>query len=336
MKKSRIFKKAQLTIFIIIGILLLLVAILFISYNASKETTTPIDKKIQLPYDFQPIYNHIEDCVRKEALGSLNILGIQGGYITLPENHLATEYSNIGYSYFDGYSTLTSINDMEISLEKFIRDVLPTCVNLSLFSGFEFRNDNISSNVEILENEVVFDVSYGLQASKDDITHEFKDFSVNMPVRLGHIYSVLSGIVEKTLNDPDWIDMTYLSEFDLKINILPNSDNTLVYSLTDSTGLEDYVYLSAFSYKINNAPLINIPDVIYLDDSKPFLLEVDVTDPESNQFECSDDSAMFDISSDCVILFVPEVPGEYNVTIAAEDIRGNIAEKNVLFIVKED
>lgn len=328
--------KGQVTVFIIIGLIVVVIAGLLLYVNSMQRDDQQLVDTLELPLEIQPIHNYVSTCIKDTATRGLYLLAIQGGYINLPSEYLSADYSDVGYSYYYEGSSLVTKEEMESQLEQFINENVPECVDFSIFSEYEITNSEIEANVDILPNNVIFDLDYPITAKQGDKVTELSLFREEIPLRLGYLHTILASIVDKTLDDPDWIDLTYLSSFDLKIDVLPYNESVLVYSIKDESEAEPFIFLSSFAFKDNDAPEITIPDRIEWLDGLPFIFQVNVVDPDGDLFTCRDDTALFDISEDCMITFTPEVPGEYNVTITAEDVRGNVAVKDVLFVIKED
>lgn len=315
----------------LVGLILLLSSIIiFFIYSSRTKVTEP-----ELPSEFSSVKYYLEECVKNRAEHGLNLIGVQGGYITLPENHLTDNYSSIAYGLYNKQVTLPSLGVMENELETYIDNAIPSCINFSAFSYLKFESENASSNVSILTNEVLVNVKFPISIIQGETIAKIDSFDIQVPIRLGYIHSILKNIISKTLLENNWIDLAYFSRLDLKIDILPYDNNTIIYSVQDYYNVKPYVFLSAFYFKPNQAPIISIEDRIIAFDGDLFLKRVNVTDPDEDSFECSDDTALFDITYDCVILFTPEIPGTYNVTISAADARGNRADKIIIFEVKE-
>src|SRR3989338_4688615 len=78
-------KKAQVTLFIILGILLLIGAVTFF-YVRSNVIQNPIEQELivpeQVPVEFDPVKVYVENCLQQTAIEGLKILGEQGGFIS--------------------------------------------------------------------------------------------------------------------------------------------------------------------------------------------------------------------------------------------------------------
>ena len=331
MKRNKFLqnRKSQITFFILAGILMLLIAALAIYLGSEKTIKAP-----QLQ-DVESIKFYVNKCIKNKAESILDLVGIQGGYV-VPDDYLDANYSKIGYGFFNGESALPTIQEIEAQINKYFGEEIQSCSNATLFPGFDVSlNGYITVNAKIVQNDVIIKIDYPLRISKGATIVEPHDFETTIPVRLGNIHSILTGIINKTLEDEEWIDLAYLSGFDVKITILPYDKNSIVYSIEDKRGAKTYTFLSAFKFKPNLAPVIDIQGKIELKDGVHFSKKIGVADAEGDDFSCSDDTALFDITQDCFIEFTPEIPGTYNVTITAVDAKGNLAKKDVIFEVNE-
>lgn len=95
-QKSEIFerdprfrKKGQITLFIIIGLVILIlvgIAIWYYTMVGEEAVIPDIARVAQVPADVQPIESYIESCLIEKAIEALEKLGDRGGYIE-PEKH---------------------------------------------------------------------------------------------------------------------------------------------------------------------------------------------------------------------------------------------------------
>ena len=96
MNKLNSNKKAQVTVFIIIGILLLVGAATFfyIAKTTSQESKLEAEIKIaeeQVPTQFNSIKKYANDCAYSVAVDGLKLIGKQGGYVSFDGNRLNKE-----------------------------------------------------------------------------------------------------------------------------------------------------------------------------------------------------------------------------------------------------
>ncbi len=96
MNKKYSNKKAQVTVFIIIGILLLAgaAAFFYIAKTTSQESKLEGEIKIseeQVPTQFDPIKKYADDCAYSVAVEGISLVGKQGGYISFDDSNLNRE-----------------------------------------------------------------------------------------------------------------------------------------------------------------------------------------------------------------------------------------------------
>lgn len=337
-------KKGQITIFIIIGIvLLLIIGVYFLVTSDFAEKTLRRSSLEEVPLDIQPIKAYIDSCIEQTLIPGVYLLGLQGGYIYLPEKKLKQPDYEIAYSLYKGNRNLVSISTMEKQISEYMDKELPLCLDLSLFEqqGFTIIDDKINTDTTISEDNIFVDIDYNLEIEKQETRYKLERFSATVPIRLGHIHIIADNIIAKSIEDPDWIDLTFLSSFDVSVSIIPISMEDSIYAIIDNTSVdnirftEPFIFLIANKHLVNLPPKLNIEDIFALEDSKPFILQVEAVDPENDILTFSDDTAMFDITEDGIITFIPEVTGTFPVTITVEDTHLNKDSKEVLFIVNE-
>ena len=335
MRKS----KGQVTLFIALGLLILLVIAIFLVYtNRSSETQEEVEQSFETPIELQPIKNHVEDCLKSTSLLGVSLISGQGGHIFTKGTELDTYYGNISYGYYYGKNILPTLEEMELDISKFISLALPNCMDFSLFSNFEISPGEIKVKTKIIGEGVIVDVTYPISAVSGSYRGNLDEFMYTVPIRLGYFYSIANIIVEKTIEDSYNIDISYLSSVpDLNISFIPLSSDSLVYTIKDTkVGLDGSVPLFMFanSFNVNKPPKISLLDTFFVDDGTNFSIRVKAVDPDGDRVSYYDDTALFDISSEGVISFVAEVVGEYDVVIRVEDEHGGYDEANVKFVIR--
>ena len=240
-------KRGQITIFIILGLVFLMFFLIILftrSYRIEKIGVISSD-------ELNPIKYYVDLCAKSSASDALYLLGVQGGYTAPPKLYFQSAYAKIAYWYYEGQDTSPTISIMEQELSSYVNRALPECIeNLDAFSimGFEFEFGEIDTKTKINENNVEFNIDYPITIKKGDSKTEIKEFYRNFPVRLGHIHNIAKEIVRKEIEDPDWIDMTYLIDQDLNFKIYPHDENTLIYSVLDNQSIIKYDTLFMFLF----------------------------------------------------------------------------------------
>ncbi len=242
-KKKSFFKsdkKGQITIFIIIGIIILftLAGVLYFTKTEVKDRVrTEVEPLIaSVPQAFEPIRSYTESCLLDTSKRGLLILGEQGGYIyadlagefsvTDPTDADGLDLGSIKVPYWYYNSQPNKANQITLStsqpklyadedpgmsiesqLARYVKENVGNCLNdYQIFNeqGYEveFVNGQESKDVTatIGENTVSFLLKMKIKSKKSDTEQEMEQFYVKIPLRLKHYYEVASGIVEAQQN----------------------------------------------------------------------------------------------------------------------------------------
>jgi len=247
-------KKGQATIFMILGIFILLSTLVLVFMNfqrlGSSEVNTEVMNEV---VNIQPITSFIEKCIGEVGYDALYYLGRGGGSIVIDGEELITSYSIIDFLYEKGVNKIHSKEEMGEQLSFYIDGLLDSCLNnFTDFQGYDFSFGDINTSTLIREEDVVFTVYYPINIESKESTTEISEFSVTLPVRLGHVREIAYSIVERQVQDPGWVDITYMSDFDVNVTIYPYNKTTLVYGIIDDKSLvynEPYEFLFANKFK---------------------------------------------------------------------------------------
>lgn len=207
LKKSR---KAQVTVFIIIGIIILFsVAIFYYMKNAGLEGPKFFQPKTP------PVDAFIQQCLENTAREALVSIGAQGGYLVLPTMIGAnpTRYVSlvpgvggpyipkVPYWYYEGQTEIPSLEYIEYEIQTYVRQNLDSCIQD--FSGLrdEFQIDVYGDyEVNVIlgdwDTQVKLDWLIDVTPKGTDETTRKEEFLVKMNVPLGRIWNLAKEILE--------------------------------------------------------------------------------------------------------------------------------------------
>ena len=213
-------KQAQITVFIILGIVILAVVafLLYVSGVFTESSLKQLTEKTQaIPLQAQPVNNYITSCVEETAKEGILLLGSQGGYINIPRDNLPRSvinpFSN-SLALFNGYEVpywfyessngiqkiqVPSTQEMEQQLSNYLNEELNNCLfNLSFFKeyGIEFQGD-IKSEVNIYAERVDVKVVYPVLVNIEGITTSLEQYDVHIRVPLGRMTEMAGEILKK-------------------------------------------------------------------------------------------------------------------------------------------
>ncbi len=229
-------RQGQVTIFIIVGIIILLVFGIILVYTSSSKTSLTAGGEPVIaaaPQEFASVQLYTEHCLSQVGEQGLRLLGEQGGYI-YPEtigqfsatdpteaDGINLEPSKIPYWHYNSelnagnkivfrslQPKLYAEDDSEMSIEtqlaRFVNERVDGCLNN--YVSFVEQGLDIDASaapdteVHIADETVNFWLKKEVQAQRGDATHTFEQFYVKIPLRLKHYYEVASQIAEAERN----------------------------------------------------------------------------------------------------------------------------------------
>ena len=169
-------RQAQVSLFIIVGLVLLVII------GVSIYLTQSLFMYPGLSAELRPVAQYLETCVEEVTVQGALLAGMQGGYIDIPQElrYNPDAHVEMGvtlpYWYVDGKSTAPSLGVVEEQLATFVKDHVLECVN-------EF---------EALEGPFAFEPLPEPQVSIDvQDTKILVDFNMPVKVRYGNTEQTL-------------------------------------------------------------------------------------------------------------------------------------------------
>lgn len=320
-------RKGQVTMFMIVGGIILLIAILAIAVMNLKHNDGP-----DIPVEGKDVYFFAKDCFERVARDSVELVAAQGGRIYLPERHF--EYNNLSmaYSVYENENRLVSIEDMEKDMSDFVANEMLVCVNnFSEFKGKDIAIKNPEVRTIVSSENVNFEINFPIIITQGDSVVELNQMKYDYKTNLGKYHNYAKTIVKKQIENPEGLSLGLLGEFDAKVNFGTDSQDTLVISLAD----DNIVFMIAQNLVLNKKPIFDINDTYILKLLEEFELDLNCIDPEGDKLFYSDDSALTDISEDGVLYVLPELLGEYEVNVECKDEKDNrVVEKIAIKVIE--
>ncbi len=222
-------KRGQVTLFIILGLLLLiLVALFFVFRSTIVEEKTEEARRVleDVPTAFNPIKVFTEDCLKVVGEEGIRRLGQNGGYIKPSEWHqmkfspteptdrdgvLLGQQVEIPYWYHNSRPNkaeaveiavrIPSIHDMERDVERWIEEELRSCVDdYEVFEGFSVQAGDSEAVVNILPGVVRISLDKHLAITHGDATNEMRHFYVEVPIDVLRAHSLATEITKAQQN----------------------------------------------------------------------------------------------------------------------------------------
>jgi hypothetical protein len=222
-------RKGQITLFIIIGAVLVIMTALIIFVV---KGPTIIEEREKLP----SIQAYIENCLEEVSLDAAYLLAEQGGYIYFDSQPVYHDEIVAAYHYYEGEDVTVTKEAMEDHISAYVSLNLNRC--LDDFSAYERMNLDIktgelSADTTIGINDFVVKLNYPLSYTEDGKKASIDEFTYIAPIRLGHIQNIMKQISENRLEFPNRTDLEFLSEFDVQINVRYMGYRNILFEITD-------------------------------------------------------------------------------------------------------
>lgn len=199
-------KKAQLTLFIIVAIVIVGATIIFFIFRGSLITK-------QIPADIEPIYTAFLSCLEDNSLVGISVLESQAGHIFLPNFEPGSAYmpfssqldflgNPIPYWYYVSGNNIQkeqvpSKEEMEEQIGKFIEGKITNCIFDKYYEqGFEISQGEPKAKVIINDNEVDVNLNMNLNIEGKENSALIKNHKIVIKSKLGVLYNSAKKIYE--------------------------------------------------------------------------------------------------------------------------------------------
>ena len=275
-------KKAQITLFLILGFVLLL-GFSFIVYLRAQENPKlqiESEKISKLSADMSPVKVFVDSCIESVGKDALITIGKNGGYFELPSQSTKDYDIKTAYYFYESIDIMPPKSRVEQELSKYMNNELFFCLkNLTDFEkiGMKIEQGNINTITTITPRNVLFSVDLPLTIRQEESESRFSKFDKNINVKLQEIYDVSAKITEKQAIEPDFLPISHIiglankNNLSIFINNL-NNDSLLLTIVDNEIKINDLPYRFRFANKYKRYSCSNVP---FGEDefSKQFLLD---------------------------------------------------------------
>lgn len=253
-------KRGQVTIFMIIGILILIIMgsfFLIKSYSEEKRVETEaeiIQQEIKMS---APVKQYIESCLDSTGKKALLFVGKHGGYYELPLQ--SDDFFLMPYYFYDNKSHLISKKELEIQISNYINHELFFCVKNFVFfeeHGYDIKQEDVSTSTIIAKNKVILNLNFPVTLAKGDSVQNIFEFTTSINSRLGIVYEVIKELLEEQENDLASIciscGVVLGIEHDLRIEMNFIEEGEMMFTIVDEKfpiEQEPFIYNYINKYK---------------------------------------------------------------------------------------
>ncbi|RME55049.1 hypothetical protein D6777_01715 [Candidatus Woesearchaeota archaeon] len=210
-------KRGQITIFVILGIVILATIILLISFR--KEIIPP-SSQTSINAQMKEVKQIVESCLENSAKGPIEKIALQGGYLS-PSQDTFRLWNDTPISYLcfniedQDYcrNRLLTLQNMESQLSKAIEESLPECLDFDNVRGVNIKTKGKPKvSVQILPLQVLVDLEYPVtvESKVSDAKASTNKFSYIVDKPLGDLYNVAQDILDQETTTGQFDQLTYM------------------------------------------------------------------------------------------------------------------------------
>lgn len=334
-------KRGQVTIFLVIGIVILLLAGLFF-YLFGQLTEAPLEVEEEEAVKYLgvagTVQSFVEKCIEDTLDPAVYLLAIQGGVIYPKEDSLIllTDHGLVNYAWMNGMRGI-SREKMEEDLAAYLEENIDFC--LGDFETFEKQDilvtpdyKKIDAQVTIQKSAIRSKLTLPLQVVLSNGDEQSLDtFSTQLSSSLGTMVEVIEALQFPDLSLEKLLSLPYQSA------VFPFDESVVIYSLSKNEPDEPLSFMFAVrdDFPENKPPqLAFIPDQTFRVGDR-WQEELLAEDPNNDILTYSSDSDEFTIAEDGTIDVEITAVGIFDLTFTVEDGRGGKDEQEVSVLVLE-
>lgn len=254
-------KRGQITIFIVVGLMILLVIGSFFilrAYLQTEEAKAEEEKAQASSLKIGAVESFITSCVEKTANKAILDNAYSGGYFTLPENTLAG--FDAPYYYKGGEMLIPSNETLVKELAKYIDAMLGFCLtDLDVFEkqGINITFGKASSEVSTAGGKLFILTRMPAKIRWGSSSKEIAAFDAEVPAGEMHRNMLIARKIVESQNGRE-LCLSCFTEFGANgtfVSVLPYSIGTYIFEIKDSSYRlfeEDYRLRFAVLYEIEN------------------------------------------------------------------------------------
>ncbi|HSU72279.1 MAG TPA: hypothetical protein VLJ21_00335 [Candidatus Binatia bacterium] len=216
-------KRGQLTLFILIGVLIML--IIGIMLYTVGIVSLP-SERIHVT-EKQQVQDYVTQCLAMAGKSALDVFGVQGGFIALQPPFFTAQ--NTAYLFEYGRNAVLPLERAELDLAEEAKHRVLACINdFKVLSGVTVdvqRSPNLAA--KLASRDAVFTMSYPFQVNKQNERWDFADFGVTLDIPVYADYLAANATVQSQVQNDGQINLDELPA--VKMTLFPYQKTLLAF-----------------------------------------------------------------------------------------------------------
>lgn len=203
--------RAQLSIFMLLGVIILIAIIALFMFQAVDENAGGEGKRA----DFTPYFSFLESCLEKKAAEVITELPRNGGSFEVPVPYMEDQYFRYPLYLDQGSLSYPDEERVNQELATAYRNVSAGCIpdlEETIPKGINVSHGEMTVQSTMTDTSVIFEVSYPVTLALGDEQETRESFRFGPRAELKKVHAAVSDFIIKDAGSPDGLCWTCLSD----------------------------------------------------------------------------------------------------------------------------
>lgn len=252
------WKKAQLSIFILIGVVAIVAGVALVASDTLFKDSAGTIQNEAATAQFQNSKEYIDSCLEKVLEAGVQVVSAQGGYFNSTKLDRRFIAFDVPY-YWDGENSyIPDKTTVETELENFVKAYFYMCLqavsnNDVVEVGFEIEYPDV--DVVLSDYDIKVNAEIPIRFSYDTFGKTYSKFGSSMSIDMNRNLDLSKKIIAEHRNDPYFIPLSFLNRlayqegFTYEVVELDNNDVLYTLKFDGPSGDAEDAYSFVVKYK---------------------------------------------------------------------------------------
>lgn len=257
-------KRGQVTVFIIIGIVVLVVMgmLVYSGINYSKYGFEKNTQNVQLnSQTAKDINEQIQRCVDYHLKEAISLVALQGGYYNLPKEPMYTFEKMAPYYLIDNKTIIPGLDSIKDEISIAFKSRINTCLNFSKFNkDVKYNPGSIKiKRLDITTNDTYIEVDIPVEISDNNTRINLKQYNGKVQTNYLYYYNLSKEITNEQMKHLDSLCLNCANQILMgtdshiqSLEIVDGTDYIIIYQITNDKE-DEPIRSYSFAHKITLA-----------------------------------------------------------------------------------
>lgn len=194
-------KKAQITIFLLFGFVVL-IGISLVIYASGRKDSGQMQSEAEFP--MEAVVAYVESCIRMATEEGIYFISSQGGYSNTPEKYFDYDGLKIPFYFYNGNESIPDISLLEQELSAYVTKELPGCIkkfNSNSGIGLAIKKGAVNATAVISGGFAQISVDCPLELSSGNVVANLDKFQQSVRSDLLEDYELIRRVCNSQMED---------------------------------------------------------------------------------------------------------------------------------------